>query len=140
MGDISATINKHGTTATQPLDHGRADPPTGVSTVGAELSSCESRERGGNASVSPTITTNEIYTSNTEDLLGNDSNEIRPGVASALDAGAGQLEPKKKKRKINIFSSSDAPPSFDFGIKSSSQVHSNVYITLNILLTRDFRV
>ncbi|KIP11227.1 hypothetical protein PHLGIDRAFT_160351 [Phlebiopsis gigantea 11061_1 CR5-6] len=44
-----------------------------------------------------------------------------PILAHDADAGEVSAAPKKKKRKINIFSSSDAPPSFDFGIKSSAQ-------------------
>lgn len=42
------------------------------------------------------------------------------------DASGASAAPKKKKRKINIFAQSDAPPSFDFGLKALSQVSLNV--------------
>ena len=50
-----------------------------------------------------------------------------------VDEGA--ANPKKKKRKINIFSSSDAPPSFDFAFKGSSQVRSCVALPTLYLRT-----
>ena len=50
--------------------------------------------------------------------------------APAADASGSSIVPKKKKRKINLFAPSDVPLSFDFGLKTTSQVrHPQLYLS-----------